>query len=261
MFIPLSEVYWAKVDQLDTLVKSGALAQSSDFGSKLVADARKYRQLSEKQLVWVQRLIDRSQAPAREQVAIGDLSGINALFERAQQHLKKPRIVLNAGADADGVPYLIALSVAQSHHRMPGTINVAEHDDTKEWNEQLWYGRILKDGQFELSPKVSTDNDARENANYIVGQLKLFADDPVGVATAHGVLTGRCCFCHGRLKDERSTAVGYGSTCADNWGLAWGSRPAQFAAPADAAVADIPKKERAVRVQASRRNIRLRGRS
>ena len=32
------------------------------------------------------------------------------------------------------------------------------------------------------------------------------------------------------MKDERSTAVGYGAICADHYGLPWGSKPVEFGA-------------------------------
>jgi hypothetical protein len=265
MYVRLTDEDKQRIEDLNALAHRGALGQSANFAFKLIADARMYGQLSDRQYPWVQKLIQRANQPEREKVEIGQLQGINALFEKAKSHLKSPAIVLSAGADADGVPYLVRLTVAKPHHRMPGTINVTEHDDTKEWSELLWYGRILKDGHFEISPKVSADQDSRENANFIVGQLKAFANDPVGVATAHGKLTGRCCFCHIALKDERSTAVGYGRTCAENWGLAWGARPVEFAESAanEARVAKalaagpsvVPAPPK--RLQ-SRRNIKLR---
>ena len=57
-----------------------------------------------------------------------------------------------------------------------------------------------------------------------------------------------CCFCNRALEDERSTAVGYGPICAGHFGLAWGNRPAEFAAtpvarPARQAVATIDADE------------------
>jgi hypothetical protein len=259
MYIRITEEHRRAVETLRTLLASGGLGQSADFAGKLISDADRYGQLTDKQLPWVRKLIDRANKPEREKVEIGQLSGVNALFDKARQHLKSPSIVLSIGADESGTPYLVKLSVAAAHHREPGTINVTEYDDTKEWSDLLWYGRILKDGRFEISPKVSADEVARANVDYAVDQLKEFANDPVGVATAHGRLTGRCCFCHLSLKDERSTAVGYGSTCAKSWGLAWGARPAEFAATPEAPIA--PTLQVPARKPQSRRNIKLRARA
>ena len=57
----------------------------------------------------------------------------------------------------------------------------------------------------------------------ITDLLTRFAADPAKVASEHGALTGSCCFCNKALKDERSTQVGYGSTCAKHYGLPWGA--------------------------------------
>jgi hypothetical protein len=51
-------------------------------------------------------------------------------------------------------------------------------------------------------------------------------------AAAFGHLYGQCVYCSSVLTDERSIAVGYGPTCADNHGLPWGAshqEPAQSA--------------------------------
>jgi hypothetical protein len=42
-------------------------------------------------------------------------------------------------------------------------------------------------------------------------------------------LMDKCCFCNKLLSDERSAAVGYGHTCATNWGLPWGAKAARAA--------------------------------
>src|SRR4051794_7329117 len=47
---------------------------------------------------------------------------------------------------------------------------------------------------------------------------------PAGFAREHGRLTGRCCFCNQALCDERSTAAGYGETCARHFSLPWGEK-------------------------------------
>ena len=52
--------------------------------------------------------------------------------------------------------------------------------------------------------------------------LQRLAADPAGVASKYGKMTGRCCFCHLQLTDAKSLAVGYGKTCAKNYGLPWG---------------------------------------
>lgn len=43
-------------------------------------------------------------------------------------------------------------------------------------------------------------------------------------AARFGHLTGTCVYCQRRLTDERSIRVGYGPTCATNYGLPWGEQ-------------------------------------
>ena len=55
---------------------------------------------------------------------------------------------------------------------------------------------------------------------------------PESGSLGYPTASGRCCFCHQSLDDERSTARGYGPVCAEHFGLPWGSRPSEFAAEA-----------------------------
>ena len=57
----------------------------------------------------------------------------------------------------------------------------------------------------------------------IVKLVNRLAKNPAKVATEYGKLTGNCCFCRRALTDKRSVTVGYGSTCAGNYGLEWGN--------------------------------------
>ncbi len=52
--------------------------------------------------------------------------------------------------------------------------------------------------------------------------LERLEADPVGFLAECGKSMGRCCYCNQPLSDARSKEVGYGSTCAANWGLPWG---------------------------------------
>lgn len=211
------------------------------FASSLIAQYINKGRLSVAQWEWVGRLAERANAPPpeRHKVDIGTMSGIIALFDKAAEHLKSPAIVIAVIATGDPMgPYAqktIRLNVAQAHHRVPGSINVKDGD--------LWLGRILRNGILELSPKVPPEDVADVSA-----LLRRFSADPAGVATEYGRLTGRCTFCRLPLCDERSTAVGYGKTCADNWGLPWGTAKHTFVqAPAQ------PTRRK------SRRNIKVEG--
>ena len=147
-------------------------------------------------------------------IAIGNMSAILALFDKAKSHLKKPAIVLGVNGVGE-----IKLSLAGSKAKQPGTVTVAE---PKPYGQAKWFGRIQRDGSYEPS------RDGRLACEAITAKLKAFAANPALVASEHGRLTGRCCFCNLRLTDERSTATGYGKQCASHYQLPWGERPRAF---------------------------------
>ena len=55
-------------------------------------------------------------------------------------------------------------------------------------------------------------------------KLMAIAKDPINSAKTHGYTHGNCSMCRKRLSDERSMKVGYGQTCANNWGMPWGEK-------------------------------------
>jgi hypothetical protein len=163
------------------------------------------------------------EAPRATEV-VGDLSRIVAMLQRAAGRLRYPAIVL------DG----FRVSIAGQRAAQPGSLTVTGvnrvFNSFRQREERPWYGRVSTAGVFE----------ATRNAPAGLGErLRCFAADPAGVAAAHGRLHGSCCFCNRPLRDERSTAVGYGPDCAENYGLEWGVRAAA-AAQAPAAIAPAP---------------------
>jgi len=164
-------------------------------------------------------------APA-PQAAVGDLGGVLALFAKAKTHLKRPAILLSV-PEADTS---IRLTIAGERAKVPGslTVTTGEYTTTNDYGEpaRAWLGRVTVEGVYQPSREANGRTDA------IVRRLGELARDPAKVAAEHGKLTGRCCFCNRALSDERSTAVGYGQTCAEHYGVAWGSKPATFAGEA-----------------------------
>jgi hypothetical protein len=153
--------------------------------------------------------------------SVGDLSGILALFDKAAQHLKRPAIVLAvpevgpAGALNRGM-WTIRLSIAGGRAKVPGSVTVLDGERGDEGRD--WLGRITVDGTYQPGRAANGRTEA------ITARLRAFAATPALVAKDSARLTGRCCFCNLALTDERSTAVGYGATCADHYGLPWGAR-------------------------------------
>lgn len=190
-----------------------------DFARSIVRRAN-YRPPSEKEMFWVNKLVQDASRPAPvapAPVQVGNLSGILALFNTAKQHLKFPAIVMSVPA-AHGM--LIRINVAGSQARHPGTLNVTS-GEKPEGERRAWYGRVKLDGSYEPSRQAG---DVANRIEAITARLIEFAASPARVAAEHGRLTGRCCFCNIALSDERSTAVGYGKICAAHYGLPWGER-------------------------------------
>jgi len=144
-----------------------------------------------------------------------DLLPVVELFDNAQESIKFPKIEITV----NGVAF--RLTRAGVRAKEPGSVNVLsteyERDDYTGETKRDWFGRISRDGTAFL--KGGAPAGLRE-------ALSAFADDPSGLAATHGKELGSCCFCRRELTDERSLLQGYGPTCAKNFGLAWGTRPA-----------------------------------
>lgn len=174
---------------------------------------------------FIYAIVKAAPAPAPAAQEIGDLSGVLALFAQAKVNLKFPKIVLQVSE------YLtVRLSVAGDRAKVPGSINVSNLEtngnvDNYGNPEHDWFGRVLTSGSYEPSRRT----DAAVTAK-IASRLRELASEPAKVASEFGRLTGNCCFCNRALEDERSTAVGYGKTCAKNFGLPWGTAKQQFVA-------------------------------
>lgn len=137
---------------------------------------------------------------------IGSLFGILGLFAKAKAHLKYPKIELGN----------IKISLAGEKAKVPGSLSVTSAERNAD-GQYDWFGRVLRDGTYVPSNSAPAD---------VADRLRKFAADPAGVAAEHGKLHGNCCFCGKGLEDEKSTAVGYGPTCAENYGLPWGTKAA-----------------------------------
>lgn len=182
-------------------------ASDQGFAASLIEQSRR-RPLSDKQLVWVEKLARRATGlAAPSKVDVGDMTGLIALFAKASEHLKHPAIVIGSPVGE------LRITVAGPRARCPGTVNVAT---SGRFGENTWFGRIDLEGVFAINERVEVPPE-------LVDFLREFAANPAAMAASHGHRTGCCCFCNRTLTDERSIAVGYGPTCAANYGLQWGS--------------------------------------
>jgi hypothetical protein len=184
------------------------------------------RGLSDRQAVWVERLLSRARGeepepPEAVQVAVNE---IYSMMHTAAENLKWPKVLLHTPADGD-----VQFSVAGPRSNSPGSINVT---DGGAYGSNRWYGRIHSDGQWR-TPVAGVPE-------AIVQIVQRFAANPAGVAAEHGRASGHCCFCRKQLTDPRSMHVGYGPVCAGNWGLPWGHEDGPGPEPEDPYIGDEP---------------------
>ena len=209
-----------QLESLKTLRDGIATLAPGDqgFAASLIVQYDAKGELTEKQWYWIERLaadvgagdVPDFTQPAKEIVHVGEFGGVIALFEKAKEYLKYPKITL---ALPDGSP--LQLNLAGNGSKFPGTVGLT---DGGSYGDNKWYGRVTKEGAWEpakLSDQLKTD------LSSILAQL---ATQPAQLAAKHGKLTGHCCFCNSELSDEKSTNVGYGPVCAKRWGLPHGSK-------------------------------------
>ena len=179
-----------------------------NFAESLLNQSKR-KALSPAQAEWVVKLVAEASAPKPEAVAVGDMTGLIALFGKAAAKLKHPKIRLALPA---GDP--VVLSVAGPASKNPGSINIT---DGGPYGANVWYGRVDALGCWHPS-KAGLNASAA-----LVPLLVAMALEPAKVAGEHGRLFGQCCFCGRGLEDKRSTEVGYGPICAANYNLPWGA--------------------------------------
>ena len=174
------------------------------FPLDMISAATSKRGCSAGQKFWLHKLATEG-AKKREVVATKtiDMTGLRDIFSHASTKLKRPAIVLNT-SEGD-----VKISLAGTRSRYTGQIMVA----SKEYGG-AYYGRVDLDGKFYPGRNASPEVDTLPE--------KMSAD-PAATAAEYGHRTGCCCFCNRSLTDERSLAVGYGPTCADNFALPWGT--------------------------------------
>lgn len=194
----------ARIVELDSVREMMPLGDS-DFASSLSNQYHQKGSLSGKQWYWVEELIRRAVSPApapTEEKLDGECVKIFEMFQKAKEKLKYPKINLTRGDVA------IKFTMAGPTAKFPGTINIIDQ------HNENWYGRIHADGVWGMSRNaVSADG--------VKALVRDFAKNPQELADELGKLAGHCCFCNSELTHETSTGLGYGPTCAKNWGLEW----------------------------------------
>ena len=144
--------------------------------------------------------------PEATQLNVNGLSRIFAMFDKAKAALKRPAIRL-----ANEAGQRLHLSLAGAASKNAGFVYVKSDSGF----DSPYYGKISPDGRFFGSNACPPS---------VEPLLQSFANDPEGIATKYGRLTGCCSFCGRKLTDKRSTEMGYGPVCADKFGLDWGKK-------------------------------------
>lgn len=197
---------------IKTLTERAAELNVKDrgFGKSLADQFTTKGKLSEKQWYWVGVLADRIETAGVPDFTAGEASAafgayiaIVELLGKAQTKIKSPTITF----EGEGVK--ASFGAAPLKGKNPGSVYVY-------W-ACAYVGKISKEGELKSNSAVIDKENARKLENFM---QKLCAD-PAGVASQYGQANGKCCFCHKTLTDPTSMQVGYGQTCASNYGLKW----------------------------------------
>jgi hypothetical protein len=185
--LPSAEAFAALIPQMSE--------RDQSFATDLLRSYRG-RGLSDKQAYWVQTLADRVTAPKGPAASGLNLEPLAVMMRRAKDAgLVHPKVRLAY----EGMTFSLSLAGAASANA--GHLYVKIDGD--------YVGKISPAGDYRGKPLA-------------VAALQSFSADPVAAAKSYGKLTGCCSFCSRPLSDERSTANGYGKTCAAKYGMPWG---------------------------------------
>lgn len=215
-------------ERINTLrVKCANLQQRGrEFAESMIDQYDERGTLSEKQWYWVGVLIQDAEGARNDaRPSVIDINGAElvAFMDRASAAgLKYPKVKLTC----NGEPLVI--SRAGDRSQAPGSLVVT---DGGPYGDNVFYGRIARDGTFTHNPRTCTDD--------VVKVLRALATKPAETAAAYGQRTGQCCFCRRHLEDYRSVTVGYGPICADKYGLPWGEVEPDLSKYSEAEMRDV----------------------
>ena len=202
------------VATLQGLIDSPGLTKSDkSFALGLIASFTKHGTLTVNQTPWVARLIQRaSMVPVTvatappDTVFVGNFEKVIAMFLKASEKSKFPKIVLKVG----GTSIILSLAGAKSI-TSAGSVNVK---GAGKYPHNAWYGRINPNGTW--TPSLKTDPTLQAA---IESMLVKLAANPARVAKDYAKLTNNCCFCNKHLEVDESVAAGFGPVCAVKFGL------------------------------------------
>lgn len=161
-------------------------------------------------------------APVTPPAPTANLSATVGFLAAARlRGVKWPRLTVPLAAFAPGADETVTLALAGEKAAEPGSVRVesATRRVPTSWGEGwAYYGKLHRDGAADLTRNAPAG---------LVDALEAIAADPIAAAARIARLTGYCTFCHSPISTDESLAVGYGDTCAANYGLPWGNRPSR----------------------------------
>ncbi len=203
-----------KSDTLLAQALAGGMTKLQDhdkaFAQKMLDSIDQWSRFTDKQRVVVERLIDKAENGYPKNVElVGDLSGINALIDTALANgLKFPKVHLTV----DGAPMVISRCGERS--QTPGALNIT---DGGPFNENVWYGKVIRrEMRGVYIPNGRLPRDVTSKVGHVLTAL---SNDPKGIMTGHGTLTGFCACCGHKLTAPKSVQRGVGPECAKRWGI------------------------------------------
>ena len=199
----------------------------SSFAGNLLK-SWKYRGLTEKQTYWTIKLA----LEAKEGKPMGSapfsktrgglprkmIPGIPKLYEFMAA--AKPKFPALTFAVSPDLTIKIAMR-RNKNDKWAGCLNVSNGEKYGS-PDNKFFGRIHPNGEFEMAPKC---NDS------VVSTVEYMCADLPGFIRDYGKRSGFCCFCNSKLDDEKqiSSRLGYGPTCAKNFGLPHSKKAAEEA--------------------------------
>ena len=142
---------------------------------------------------------------------------IAALFTRASSALAYPKLRLHIPPSTNHPEgAIVLLKLAGTNSRYAGTVTVTNglpYGDP----ENLYYGRIDSLGHLALGSYAR--NNYVSESTCMLTALAALETSPTEYALQFSQATCSCMFCGRELLRNTSKLVGYGSICADKWGL------------------------------------------
>jgi len=209
------EAYQEKLSELDRLssVQEKLSDRDRNFASDLLSTFSTTHALSAKQWDWVTRLADRV---TDLEPVYGNFKAIRVAFMLAGDKLKVPKVRL---ISPEG-------RFVQLNFFKAGTSDgYRQYDkDTIKVFVDGWQGHGYRKYAGEISDEFIRPFRKDRMTDDVKDVIQNLAMDPLGVAKAMAELLGVCMYCGQRLSDPESKRRGYGSQCADNYGLPWGKK-------------------------------------